>query len=210
MSLDITPVYPWPPLVYKAHFDGFGPEHIQACQEILSKAPEDGALWLELGDVRSSVNNQIIPPHKHPVLKELFDWQHEIAAKVMFEQFGLLDNFPYWISNSWVNVHPNGGETREHAHGLCSLSIAAYVNMPENGGFIEFKDPHFELKSLHKKHEEHLAEWRAVPAVTGDVLFFPGWLQHRTQANQSNEDRWVCTTNYTSVQYRKLPQKIEL
>ena len=207
---NLEAINPWPPLIYKAHFDGFTPAHIEACKDILSRAPEDGKLWLEMNDGRSSVNNQIIPPHKHPLFKEFYDWQHETAAKVMFEKFGLFDDIPYWITNSWVNVHPKGGETREHAHGLCSISIAAYVNLPENGGFIEFKDPHFDLKSLHKKSEDSLLEWRPVSAVTGDVLFFPGWLQHRTQPNASDEDRWVCTTNYTSVQYRKIQQRIEL
>jgi hypothetical protein len=56
--------------------------------------------------------------------------------------------------------------------------------------------------------------WKEVPAITGDVLVFPGWLKHRTQVNNahsklliddngvgreenSSEDRWVLTTNFT-------------
>jgi hypothetical protein len=39
--------------------------------------------------------------------------------------------------------------------------------------------------------------WSTLPTKTNDVLVFPSWLQHRTQPNISNEDRWVLTTNFS-------------
>lgn len=202
-------INPFPPLVFKAHYDGFTQEHVEAAREILSNAPAGGTLSLEEGQARSSVYNQQRPPHGHPVFKPFYDWLHQIAQYVMFEEFKLMSSMPYWISNSWVNCHQKGGTTLEHAHGMCALSIAAYLQMPENGGFIEFKDPHFDLRSVHthNNEEKSLFEWREVPAITGDVLFFPGWLQHRTQPNSSNTERWVCTTNYVNVQHRQIPQQ---
>ena len=37
--------------------------------------------------------------------------------------------------------------------------------------------------------------WKEVPVKTGDVLFFPGWINHRTQENTTNEERIVMTYN---------------
>ena len=31
--------------------------------------------------------------------------------------------------------------------------------------------------------------------VEGDIIFFPGWLSHRSQPNQSNEERIVMGLN---------------
>jgi ectoine hydroxylase-related dioxygenase (phytanoyl-CoA dioxygenase family) len=39
--------------------------------------------------------------------------------------------------------------------------------------------------------------WKEIPTVTGDVLIFPSWLRHRTQVNNSNEKRWVLTSNFS-------------
>lgn len=210
----IEAINPFPPLVYKAHFEGFNQTHIDAAKSILDQAPMQGTLSLEEGDARSSVYNQQLPPHGHPAFREFYQWQHQIAQYVLFEKFKLMPSTPFWISNSWVNRHGKGGTTLAHSHGMCALSIAAYLQMPDNGGYIEFKDPHFDIRSVHtyNNEEKSLFEWRDVPAVTGDVLFFPGWIQHQTQPNQSEQDRWVLTTNYVNVQHRPMPkaQRTEL
>jgi uncharacterized protein (TIGR02466 family) len=208
-DLNFEAINPYPPIVFKAHYDGFTDEHVEISREILSNAPMGGTLSLEEGDARSSVYNQQLPPHGHPAFKDFYDWQHKVAQYVMFDQLKLMSSMPYWISNSWVNCHNKGGTTLSHAHGMCALSITAYLQLPKDGGYIEFKDPHFDLRSIHTHNndEKSLFEWREVSAVTGDVLFFPGWLQHQTQPNQSDKERWVCTTNYVNVQHRKLPEQ---
>jgi len=203
-------INPYQPIVFKAHYDGFTEKHIEAAKEIMAEAPNGGALDLEIGKAWSSVLNQNNAPHKHPVFKDFYEWQHEIAVEILFGQLKLESYMPFWIPNSWVNLHKKGGYTYPHAHGMCSLSIAAYLSLPENGGFIEFKDPHYDLRSIQRKIDGSLEEYQPVPAVTGDVLFFPGWLQHMTQANGSDEDRWVLTTNYGNIEYRKKPQRMEI
>jgi hypothetical protein len=205
-------INPYPPLVYKAHYSGFTDAHINAAREIMADAKQGGELELEIGQAWSSVTNQKTPPHSHPTFKDFFVWQHEIATEILFGELLLESYMPYWVTNSWVNLHKKGGFTYPHAHGMCSLSIAAYLQLPEDGGFIEFKDPHFDLRSIQRKNTSpgSLEEYQPVAAVTGDVLFFPGWLQHKTQKNLSDQDRWVITTNYSNVEYRKKPQRTEL
>ena len=51
-----------------------------------------------------------------------------------------------------------------------------------------------------KDFDEEEFNWKKVEAKTGDVLIFPGWIKHRTQPNESDENRWVLTSNYISTQ----------
>lgn len=195
-------INPWPGVVFKEHYDGFGPEHVAAAREILAGAENNGKIWLEEGDAKSSVTNQTMPPARHPAFKDFYNWQQKKAGEILLNNMHLTEHIPYWVSNSWINVHGRGGVTKTHTHGISVMSIAAYIQMPENGGYIEFRDPLFEMHSIHKRAKQYdVEEYCAVPAVTGDVLFFYGWLHHRTQPNQSDEERWVLTTNYSCVVY---------
>lgn len=87
----------------------------------------------------------------------------------------------FFIGNSWVNVHHPGGSTTEHHHANVSLVAATYLHIPENSGYFEYKED---------------SEWKELPTVSGDIIIFPGIINHRTQTNNSSEDRWVITTNF--------------
>ena len=119
----------------------------------------------------------------------------------------------YFVANSWVNVQGNGGHTTVHNHANVFMVATAYLNLPKNGGFFECVDP-LEYNKSNQYHDDPNWMWKEVPAITGDVLVFPGWLKHRTQVNNahsklliddngvgheesSSEDRWVLTTNFT-------------
>jgi uncharacterized protein (TIGR02466 family) len=163
---------------------------------------------IEGGNAKSSVSNPDIRPHAHPVFESFFRWQHQLAQEVLFNGFNLVDTMPYWVEKSWCNVHLNGGYTKAHAHGMSALSIVAYIDLPENSGYLEVKDPHYDLKNIHKRNNTDTDEdeWAVIPAVTGDVIFFPGWLQHRTQPNSSDKERWIVSTNYVNHRYMNFDQ----
>ena len=38
-------------------------------------------------------------------------------------------------------------------------------------------------------------EWEAIDVKTNDVIFFPGWLRHKTEKNTSDESRYVMSAN---------------
>jgi uncharacterized protein (TIGR02466 family) len=110
---------------------------------------------------------------------------------------------PHWLEKSWCNVHLNGGYTKAHCHGTSTLSMVAYIELPVDSGYLQVKDPWYDLKNILEKNNGDTDEeqWAVVPAITGDVIFFPGWLQHRTQPNTTDRERWVISTNYTNHQY---------
>jgi hypothetical protein len=192
--IDVTP---FEPLIIKAHYDGFDFKKLEPiCNELIKNSSVK--VHLETGDAASSASNMYKQPHILPELKDYYDWLNKIAQHIILNEWGLYNKHSYLISNSWVNFHGEGGVTERHHHGATVLTTAAYLNMPENAGYIEFRDPLEYNKGFYmKNYDDEMFGWKAIPAITGDVLFFPGYLRHRTQPNKNkNEKRWVLTTNY--------------
>lgn len=195
--IDVTP---FEPLVIKVHYDGFDFNKLEPVCNNLIKTTKINAS-LEIGDAFSSAANKFKNPHFMKEFSDFYNFLEPIAQHVIKNEWSLNSHFKYTISNSWVNVHGNGGFTKSHIHGPTVLTTAAYLQLPENGGFIEFLDPLESIKSYHmKEYDEEEFNWKVVPAKTGDILIFPGWLKHRTQPNKSDINRWVLTTNYVSSQ----------
>lgn len=190
-------INPFSPLVFKEHFV-FKEHHLIAAKEIMSLAANRGSNHLEVGQAKSSVSNQNLPPHLHPAFEDFFHWQNEVADNIIKQHLMLSKNFDYIVGNSWVNVHGFSGKTQPHSHGLSALSTVAYIKLPYNSGYTEFKDPLYDLKSIHERSDNdlELKQWNEVPVLEGDVLFFPGWLQHQSQENKTNDERWILSSNY--------------
>lgn len=189
--IDVTPFHP---MVVKVHYDEFDWNLLKPiCEEMISGTKY--SVDLEVDGGKSSVYNYDNQPHKSKAFGQFYKWLKPICMHIIKEEWKLVKDFEYVISNSWVNVHTNGGITREHNHGACVIVAATYLDLPENGGFIQFKDPLEYHKLSHSKDDLNDCDWYTVPAKTGDTLLFPGWLNHRTQPNGSNKERWVLTTN---------------
>lgn len=136
-----------------------------------------------------------IQPHSHPAFADFYQWLTNIVMTIGDKGMGLAFMDKISIANSWVNVQEYDGYTTEHNHAHSTIGVAAYLYMPENGGYFECKDP-LELIKSGQYHNNPDWAWKEIPTITGDILIFPAWLIHRTQKNSSNEGRWVLTTNF--------------
>ena len=106
------------------------------------------------------------------------------------------------VTRSWINVHPQGSYTDEHMHHGVLMAVASYLHVPKNGGDLLVKNPLTPYKFSEPMHRDYFAvddadgmEWSRVNVETGDVLFFPGWLTHKTEKNLSTENRFVMSWN---------------
>ena len=107
------------------------------------------------------------------------------------------------VMKSWINVHPQGAYTMEHNHHGVLMAVAAYLHVPKNGGNLLVKNPLTPYKAGEPIHRTYFSEsegrdgleWTSIPVETGDVLFFPGWLNHKTEKNSSKENRFVMSWN---------------
>lgn len=48
---------------------------------------------------------------------------------------------------------------------------------------------------LHYYYFDDKREWEYIEVESGDVLFFPGWMTHKTEKNLSDKDRYVMSLN---------------
>jgi uncharacterized protein (TIGR02466 family) len=189
--IDVTP---FEPVIIKVHYDGWDWNTMKTvCQNMIDESPVNAGLETDGG--KSSVYNVKNQPHNNPAFRPFYTWLTPIVNHLIFKEWKLMQDYEYSVGNSWVNVHPKGGITSEHHHGPAVIVAAAYLQLPKDSGFIQFKDPLEYVKGFHTKQDSRVAEYYTVPAVTGDVFLFPGWLRHRTEHSNSDEDRWVLTTN---------------
>lgn len=189
----MTEIHPFPPVIFKENFQ-FKDVHLRCAREILSGSQYSS--HLEKGNAQSSISNQNTAPHVMVEFEDFFSWLTPVATDIITNKLKLSERYSYYVGNSWVNVHRLNGLTVEHNHGLSALSIVAYLKLPENSGYTEFKDPYFNFRSLHEQNDLLLKEWFSVPVIEGDVLFFPGWLPHRSGPNNNIKERWVLSANF--------------
>jgi uncharacterized protein (TIGR02466 family) len=200
---------PFPPLVFKTHYDGFSDSGrwTEICEGIMRGAGGHNS-YLEAGGAQSSVRNQTSAPHTLAVFQPFYRWLWPKIEEVLFLQWGLESEVKYWISDSWVNCHDRGGKTLEHTHGYASMAVSTYITVPENSGNLEVLDPCEPMWAMHfRSHYRERAPsgWRPIEIKAGDVCMFPGWLQHRTEEHRGakGDIRWVLTTNILCVNHSR-------
>lgn len=190
-SLDLFPI------VWKDHYD-FDWENIK--EKVYSLIDEsDTHSSLESGGITTVGLN--LYPEKRPHLWEEFsgylNWL-QLKVEGIWQKWGLIPQSKL-ITGSWFNLHQTGNYTKEHHHHSTHVVATAYLRCPKNSGCIQFQNP-FSLQKLSEPvatPDEGL--WVDCVCETNDILLFPGWLQHRTQPSQSNEDRIVFTVNISGV-----------
>ena len=101
--------------------------------------------------------------------------------------------FPKHIEflNSWYIKIQSGGYLRSHIHEHSWISGAVYLVIPESAtnstkGAIELSTHGDDYPKLHNRFTTEI-----IPLRTGDIVFFPSSLFHRTTPFVSNEER-IC------------------
>lgn len=198
----LTPAVTTPNLVWKSHFDGdLSSAAIRAIKETILHPANAGSMR---GGGKTNANHNLQDPHLWPELGDLMYWLRFEAGKV-WEEWDL-QPLPLEVQNSWTNVTINGGFVAEHDHSPSHMSIAVYLDKPEGSGNIEFRNPlHSSWTYMPRSHRDLSKQdfYQEVGAITGDVLFFPGWLSHRVQPNVTDKNRVVMSLNIIGVKYAR-------
>lgn len=106
-----------------------------------------------------------------PRTDQPFEWFESVYRAVELQE-GAIDSW-------WFNVNTPGEYTGWHAHVRWAKVAVLYVTVP--GGDIEFK--------------QGGAYWRETPRA-GDLLVFPGSLEHRVRPNDSQDVRISVAFNF--------------
>jgi hypothetical protein len=100
-----------------------------------------------------------------------FSWFDSVYQTVE-EEVGVIDSW-------WMNVNTHSEYTNWHAHHRWSKVAVLYVSVP--GGDIEFR--------------QGGAYWCETPKA-GDLLVFPGSLEHQVRPNTNKADRISVAFNF--------------
>jgi uncharacterized protein (TIGR02466 family) len=104
------------------------------------------------------------------------------------------------VYEMWTNVYKKDSFIEMHSHSPVTITASFYLQQPVNGGNLAFENPMLQLMK-HQPYDPaliryHSETWEySVPVKTGDLILFPGYLNHRTDPNQSDQDRITIGAN---------------
>lgn len=100
----------------------------------------------------------------------------------------------------WVNINNKGDYNKRHSHadGINLLSGVYYVKVPENSGDIIFHDPR--PSAIHymagmRYYGQGKMQSCKIPVKENRLLYFPSWLEHEVEPNNTDEDRISISFN---------------
>lgn len=194
---------PWRPTILKTSFPFDWHKIKPKVENLLDRTVENTSI--EKGNGKSSVSLSQFgnedTPHTWEEFRGFVPWLHQQFHEIQ-KVWGVREQ-KLFLPKSWINVHHKGGWTDEHIHRNASIACAIYLHVPENSGRILFRDPmsyHWSSEWLNDDAPENMLKhsdvyWSPIDVKTNDVVFFPGWLPHKTEINQSDEPRYVMSIN---------------
>ena len=189
---------PWSPVIFRSNFIGTDFKAvIDRFERLKDQIPENVALEKD-GGLSSVAYSKTTHDHPHmwEELKTFRKWAHDILNEATRKW--MIGGVPYRPVDSWINKHERGAWTDEHNHKGPGFVVTYYLSVPENSGRILFRDPleYHWGSSYGMQDGGNRTLWYPIDIRTGDIVLFPGWLYHKTEASQSDEPRYVMSTNF--------------
>ena len=102
----------------------------------------------------------------------------------------------------WGNINEYKDTNKFHLHPGASISGVYYIDVPKDGGNIEFMNPAKNVLSYDWNEVEELNSYNGLyyymPSITGRLYLFPSWLEHAVLPNMSHSKRYSLSFNYTT------------
>ena len=101
-----------------------------------------------------------------------------------------------------MNINKSGDYNAWHCHPNCDLSGVFWIEVPADGGNINFASPHefiehksFKIYNSRVTDEFNYSEGYGVNPSVGTILIFPSHLYHEVLPNQTRNDRISASFN---------------
>ncbi|MBI1777301.1 MAG: hypothetical protein HYR63_18345 [Proteobacteria bacterium] len=128
--------------------------------------------------------------HRDPVFADFAAFALRAAAD-RFEALRYRPS-PLAFTGMWANINTPGFAHPAHAHSNNFLSGVYYLTVPEGGGGLVFLDPRKQQQVLVPSLIEVTpmnSTAARLPAVEGQMVLFPSWLEHYTEENRAQLPR---------------------
>ena len=122
--------------------------------------------------------------HKEPALEDLKKQIYDVCKSIFPSMQGL------WFQQMWAAVNKKGNYNLLHQHGRYMLSGGYYLQVPENSGKIQFRDPRpGAMANWIATNVLRAGEWEGYVPKASDLMIWPAFLDHQVAPSQSDEDR---------------------
>jgi uncharacterized protein (TIGR02466 family) len=132
--------------------------------------------------------------------KNIPELQHLVKNLTnVIEEYKIRHNLPLVrITNSWTNTQQEGSILIDHTHSKSVIAGALYINVDDNSTQLVLKNPNPYIKYtvFGDSPTEYAYEWSTFKPEIGDLILFPGWIEHGSnhQINRT-KDRMVLSFN---------------
>ena len=140
----------------------------------------------EFWDLSQSKNNHILDLPEWQDLRTQID---QCLREFFHSYLSAVNGVELVITQSWVNRYQQGQAQPRHFHSNSVFS--GVVMLCDHPAALEFYSPH---RSNHRWDIDQLNLWNStswrMPCERGLLIITPSVLDHQTQVNQSDQDRW--------------------
>ena len=110
------------------------------------------------------------------------------------------------ILNCWININSKNSFHYKHPHPLSLFVAVYYVKVPQNSGNIVLHNPQI---NYHINMAPHMIEsyntfnssTYSIYPKEGQLLIFPGWLEHEVLPSDTDEERISISFNSYGAHY---------
>tara|TARA_B100001250_G_scaffold318056_1_gene280580 strand:+ start:224 stop:844 length:621 start_codon:yes stop_codon:yes gene_type:complete len=193
------------PLIFKTKYDFHFEDMRSKVEDHIAEAKEyteeNNRTTPEGGGGTSSVvlmnkGQQYIPPHRwkefDPFINSL-----QKSADIVWKEWNFEESAQKVIGESWINAHSKGSWTSQHHHHGIHMAVVAYLHVPEGSGNLLVKNPMtmYQHGLPMAQRDYYKNQWRTIDVETNDVVILPGWLDHMTERNDTENTRYVMSLN---------------
>jgi uncharacterized protein (TIGR02466 family) len=137
-------------------------------------------------------NNQLHTLDSMKELSELILFHSKIYWRIL----DIDERLSPRIDQCWSNIHTNGAFTLQHSHSLMPMVAAFYLKAEKKSGDLILTNPaEYSITNIPFTRSIEQKIETSVKIKTGDLVFFPGYIRHKTGENHSNTDRIVISFN---------------
>ena len=122
--------------------------------------------------------------HKEPALEDLKKQIYNVCKSIFPPMQGM------YFKQMWAGVNKKGNYNVLHQHGQYMLSGGYYLQVPENSGKIQFRDPRpSAMANWITTYVLRKGEWEGYTPKASDLMIWPAFIDHQVEPSQSDQDR---------------------
>lgn len=131
-----------------------------------------------------------------PRLQELKKYTVKLIKAQTYDHVATKFNeFEFWHTRGWINYSETGQGMPIHGHGSPKIAMTYYIKAPEKCGDLLLIDPRNGCDWDSGNDGVNGTKFNRIRPVEGKLVFFPGFVLHMVEPNQSHLPRISLTSN---------------